>query len=200
MTTVLGMDISSTTIGWGLLNIDISQNITLIDCGHIKPPKTGNLIEDLAATRDEILNLLKRINPNHIGIENIVSFMGGKSTANTIIVLTTFNRMICLLAHDHLNKSPELFNVMTIRHGLKIGKILPKKEEMPELVAKHLGITFPYEYETGKRSKKTKISEESYDTADGISVALYYAFVLTGKIKPKKMAPTKKTSKKGSKN
>jgi hypothetical protein len=69
---------------------------------------------------------------------------------------------------------------MTIRHGLKINKLLPKKEEIPELVAKHLGITFPYQL-----NKKGKIKIENYDMADGIAVALYYSFKLTGKLKPK---------------
>ena len=186
---VLGLDISSTTIGWAA--IDFNKN-KLIDSGYIKPSKTDDLIEDLAKTRNKVLELFNKIKPNYIGIENIISFMGGKSTAATIIMLTTFNRMTCLLAYDYLKKRPELFNIMTIRHGLKNEKILPKKEEMPELVAKHLGITFPYEYKTNKRSKIQKISEESYDTADGMAVALYYAFVLTGKIKRKKLTVKKK--------
>jgi len=97
--------------------------------------------------------------------------------------------MICLVAHDFLHKQPELFNVMSIRHGLKLNKDLPKKEDMPELVAKHLGITFPYEYD-----KKGKVKEVSRDMADGVAVALYHAFVLTGKIvrKVKKLKVKKK--------
>ena len=81
---------------------------------------------------------------------------------------------------DYLKKSPELFNIMSIRHGLKLSKILPKKEEMPELIAHHLNIKFPYIY-----NKKGKIAVESYDMADGVAVALYYAFLVTGKIKRK---------------
>jgi hypothetical protein len=94
--------------------------------------------------------------------------------------LSAFNRVIAIMAYDYLASHPGLFSVMTIRHGLKLGKILPKKEDMPELVAKHLGITFPY-----VKGKTGKIKEESFDMADGIAVALYYAFVLTGKIKRK---------------
>jgi hypothetical protein len=73
---------------------------------------------------------------------------------------------------------------MSIRHGLKINKVFPKKVDMPELVAKHLGIVFPYE-RTTKGKSKDKIKMESYDKADGIAVALYYAFMLTGKVKRK---------------
>jgi len=106
--------------------------------------------------------------------------MAGKSTAKTITTLTSFNRMICLLAYDYLNKQPELFNVMSIRHGLKFYKELPTKEQMPEVVAKHLNIKFPYQY-----NKKGAIREESRDMADGACVALYYAMLLTGKINKK---------------
>jgi hypothetical protein len=106
--------------------------------------------------------------------------MAGKSTAQTIIMLTTFNRMTGLLCYDYLGHSPKLYSVMTIRHGLKLNKIFPKKEQMPELVAKHLGITFPYE-----TNKKGKIKVENYDKADGMAVALYYAFVLSGRVKAK---------------
>jgi hypothetical protein len=88
--------------------------------------------------------------------------------------------MICLTAYDYLGKSPTLYSVMTIRHGLKTGKDLPKKEEMPALVAQHLGITFPYEY-----NKKGGIKVESYDKADGVAVALYHARTLAGLVKPK---------------
>ena len=106
--------------------------------------------------------------------------MKGKSTAKTIIMLTTFNRMICLTSYDYLGSSPKLYSVMTIRHGLKTGKELPKKEEMPALVAQHLGITFPYEY-----NKKGNIKVESFDKADGMAVALYHARFLAGMVKSK---------------
>ena len=104
-----------------------------------------------------------------------------KSTATTVVTLASFNRMIGLLSYDYLKSHPGLFNVMSIRHGLKLNKNLPKKEEMPDLVSKHLGITFPY-----IKDKKGKIKPESFDMADGIAVALYYAFILTNRIKIKK--------------
>jgi len=97
--------------------------------------------------------------------------------------------MVCLLSYDFLGKPPELFNVLTVRHGIKNDKILPKKEDIPELVAKHLGITFPYQ-----KGKKGKIIEENYDMADSMAVALYYCFILSGKITRKisRIKPKKK--------
>lgn len=179
---VLGIDCSSTTIGYCLLEInDETKDIKYILSDYFKPNKKGSIIERIVHTRNFINEILNQYTPDYIGIEEIIQFMQGKSTAKTIITLTTFNRAVCLTAYDFLNKSPELFNVMSIRHGLKINKIFPKKEDMPALVSKHLGITFPY-----RLNSKNKIKVESYDVADGIAVALYYAFVLTDKIKVKK--------------
>lgn len=181
MTKILGIDCSSTTIGWCILNIDNNNNISFVKATYIKPIKKGNIVERLADTRDKIKHIIDSEKPDYIGIEEIIQFMKGKSTAKTIITLTSFNRMVCLLAYDYLKKSPELFHVMSIRHGLKINKILPQKTDMPNLVAQHLNIQFPFE-----TNKNGKIKEENYDKADGIAVALYHAFILTNKIKKKK--------------
>jgi Holliday junction resolvasome RuvABC endonuclease subunit len=181
MKKVLGFDISSSTIGYCLLEVDeLTNTINFGYANYVKPIKKGTIIERIVDTRNKIQLIIDQVKPDYIGIEDIIQFMQGKSTAKTIIMLTTFNRMIGLLAYDYLQKSPELFSVMSIRHGLKINKDFPKKEQMPELVAKHLGIIFPYEHD-----KKGKIKIESFDKADGIAVALYYAFMLTGKIKRK---------------
>ncbi len=185
---ILGIDCSSTTIGYCVLEIDDNDQIVYKSVNYLKPIKEGTIIERIVDTRNKIQDIINDVKPDYIGIEDIIQFMQGKSTAQTIIMLTTFNRMVCLLAHDYLHRNPELFSVMTIRHGLKIGKDLPKKEDMPELVAKHLGITFPYERIT-KGKTKGNIKVESYDMADGMAVALYLAFVLTGKVKRKVKKP-----------
>lgn len=180
--TILGFDVSSTTIGWCILNWDdVTNDITFNRAGYVKPIKTGSIIERIVDTRNKIQKIIVDAKPDSIAIEDIIQFMKGKSTAKTIIMLTTFNRMVGLTAYDYLGSSPTLYNVMTIRHGLKLDKELPKKEDMPALVAQHLGITFPYEY-----GKKGKIKEESYDKADGVAVTLYHAFVLAGKTKKAK--------------
>lgn len=181
MKRVLGFDISSTTIGYCVLEISDGNDIQFILCNYIKPLKKGSIIERVAHTRDVVQSVIDQVKPDYIAIEDIVQFMAGASTAKTIITLTTFNRMIGLLAHDYLGKSPALYSVMSIRHGLKTDKILPKKEEIPDLVAKHLKIKFPYLF-----NKKGKIKVESYDMADGVAVALFHAFVLTQRVKVKK--------------
>lgn len=176
---ILGLDISSTTIGWSILEIDDKGDIAFVKCDYIKPSKKGSILDRLLDTGKKITIIMDKEKPDYIGIEDLIKFMP-KSTATTTTTLSAFNRVIGLMAYDYLKTHPGLFNVMSIRHGLKLGKDLPKKEDMPDLVAKHLGITFPF-----VKDKKGKIKEESLDMADGVAVALYYAFVLTGKIKRK---------------
>lgn len=182
---ILGLDVSSSCIGWGLLEIDDSNNIKYLDSGLIKPVKDGSILERLHGTRDLVETLIKKIKPDHIGIEDIINFIRNKSTAVTIITLAVFNRMVGLLSLDLIGSSPQLFGVLDIRHGLKINKTFPKKENMPELVAKHLDIKFPYIY-INRGKTKGKIHVTSYDRADGLAVALHYAFILTGKYEKKK--------------
>jgi Holliday junction resolvasome RuvABC endonuclease subunit len=176
---ILSLDVSSTTIGWGVLEIK-NNNIKYIDSGYFKPSKKGDIFSKLDGARQYIISLFEKYKPDDIAIEEIVQFMQGKSTAKTIIMLTTYNRCLGLLAYDYLGKPPQMFSVMQIRHGLKINKILPKKEEMPDLVSNHLGITFPWEL-----NKKGAAKVENYDQADGIAVGLYYAHKITGKLKKK---------------
>lgn len=181
MKRVLGFDVSSTTIGYSVLEVSDNNDIQFVLCNYVKPLKKGTILERIVHTRDVIRSIIDQVKPDYIAIEDIIQFMAGASTAKTIIMLTTFNRMISLVAYDYLKKSPALYSVMTIRHGLKTDKVLPKKEEIPELVAKHLKIKFPYLI-----NKKDKIKVESYDMADGVAVALYHAFVLTQRVKVKK--------------
>ena len=90
---ILGFDCSSQTIGWALLETnEDSKSINMIECGYIKPIKNGSIIDRLVNTRDKVSTIIKRLLPDYIGIEDILLFMKGKSTANTITVLTAFNR------------------------------------------------------------------------------------------------------------
>jgi Holliday junction resolvasome RuvABC endonuclease subunit len=181
---ILGLDISSSVIGWALLEINENTNrccaISLIDYGFYQPKKTGNIIEELALTRTDIKTLIETHKPDQVAIEQLIEFMKGASSSKTIIKLTSYNRMISLLAYDYLGKVPNIYNVLAIRHGIKLNKKFPAKDEIPDLVAKHLKIKFQW-----KLNKKGNKRIENYDCADAIAVALYHCFILTGKKKKK---------------
>jgi Holliday junction resolvasome RuvABC endonuclease subunit len=175
---VLGLDISSTTTGYCLLEWNDGANtIKLKTVSYFKPIKEGSILERLRNTRDRIADIINELRPDYIGIEDIITFMPHRSSANTIITLAVFNRMIGLLSFDYTGKEPSLYNVMDIRRGLQYNNITPDKEDMPELVAKHLGITFPWQY-----NAKGKPKIENGDMADAMAVALFHTYVLANKV------------------
>lgn len=195
---VLGLDISSTTIGFALLNINVdTTEVEMLEMDHLKPIKEGSLTSRLAHTRDELKDIVERTQPDHICIEDILLFVSGRSSANTITILASFNRMACLVAFDYLGLEPHLYSATAIRNGVRIKYETPAKEEMPDLIAHHLNLQFPWMY--GGRGK---IMVENYDRADATAAALFDAYLILGKvktienhyIKPKQPKPTKKKS------
>lgn len=167
---VMGFDISTTTIGMCLLFYDnIKIDLKYVD--FYKPSKNGNLFERLAEVRQFILSKLDKFKPDCVAIEDIVLHMPGGSSAQTIIMLAIINRLIGLVSFDKLNKPPYIYNVMRIRHALKENKDLPSKQDMPELVAKILGIDFPY-----IKNKKNEPIKENEDMADAVACAICHIY------------------------
>jgi Holliday junction resolvasome RuvABC endonuclease subunit len=165
---VLGFDASTTTIGVAVLD-EIDGYVTLVHLEHFKPPKKGDIFQRLSKVREFVAQTLKLFQPTDVALEDIILFMKGHSTAKTTSSLAVLNRTVGLTVYNEFGKSPELLNVMKIRHTLKIGKKLPPKEDIPELVAQTLGIKFPY-----LMNKVGKIAVENYDRADAIAVALAF--------------------------
>lgn len=168
MQTILGIDCSTKTIGYSVIETDDQfSNPKLIICSYIKPPQKGNRFERIIETQKMINIILNKYKPNIIGIEEIIKFLKGRSGANTIIALARINTSVGLTCYNFLGYCPLMCNVMAVRHGIKLDKELPKKEEIPELIENILGIKFPYVM-NGKN-----IAEESFDAADSCAVALY---------------------------
>jgi len=194
----MGLDASSATIGLCLLTYD-DKKIELEHVEFYKPPKKGDVFEKLQAVRQYIFDMTSTLKPDAVALEEIILWMGGgkkcpvckrqmgrQSTAKTITTLTSLNRTVGLAVLDKSGKSPNMYNVMSIRHKIKEDKKIPKKEEVPERVAAILGIDFPY-----KMNKLNNIAKENEDMADAIAVALCHIFV--------ERAPEKKPKKKASK-
>lgn len=163
---ILGFDVSSACIAYCLLQLH-NDSITLTTIHYFKPLKKGTIFERLESTRDKVRQILEKETPDAIAIEDIVSYMPGKSNANTIITLALFNRAVGSEAYRYLGKPPSMWSVMAIRHAVKLDKALPSKEDMPSIIERRLGIAFPY-----RTNRKKNIAVESYDMADAASVAL----------------------------
>jgi len=165
---VLGLDCSSSTIGWGL--VDLNDEPHLLAYGHIKPLDSKHgLIERLDGVYETIKTLCEELEPTHVSIEDILLFMKGKSQAKTITILATFNRVAALSAHKNSDAEIIFYPSQTIRKIIKNACKLPKKiekEGIPDLIIDKLEPTF----ET-LINRKGNVAKEAYDEADGIAAA-----------------------------
>ena len=170
---ILGLDASTSTIGIAVIEYDIDGYFPhLIHSEYYKPEKADGILDMLLKARTYILNIARRFNIDEFVIEDYVRFMKNSSSAATTIPLAILNITLRLTILDNLHIQPSSLNVLKIRHALKKKNILPKKEEIPELVAEYLRIPYPWLYKINKRTKEQQIMEESYDVADAMAVAL----------------------------
>lgn len=165
---VLGLDCSSSTVGWGLVGIKDNKPI-LLSYGQIKPLKSDHdILTRLKDVFDRIIELCEIVKPTEAAIEEFLMFMKARSSATTIVTLASFNRVICIAALVS-GVGVTLYPVQTIRKLVRIGikrKEIIKKEEMPDLIREHLSSDF--EFILNRNGVR---SEETEDQSDGIAVA-----------------------------
>lgn len=175
--SVLGLDCSSSTVGWGLITLRDNQPLLLAH-GHIKPLDSKyNIFVRLQDVYEKIGDLCQEINPTHLVIEDIVFHMQGRSSANTITTLAIFNRMAGTSIYTHTGITPELFAVGTIRRLIREAHpdVDPKfkKEDIPDIIRAHLEPKF-----VDIINRNNNISSETYDESDGIAAAWAYSIQL----------------------
>lgn len=167
--TVLGLDCSTATIGWGLMTIE--EHPSLLKYGHIKPmeSKHGSLIERLDNTFDRISALCVSLGPTIVAVEEIKKFMKGRSSAQTITILAGFNRVVSLAAFKYA-RDVRFYDESEVRKAIK-NKYMDRrdkigKDNMPDVIRSYLETSFQ-----GPLNTKGEVAVETYDEADGIAVA-----------------------------
>lgn len=165
-TAILGLDCSSSVIGWGLID---PVGYRLLAHGHFKPLNAKHsLIERLNDVYMFITNLCEQLRPKTVAIEDIALFMKGRSSARTITTLAVFNRTAALAAF-RCGGDVQFRTVGSIRKQIRRYARLestPDKKEMPDLVRGHLDHTFT---DVPKRGGGRGVP--TFDEADGIAVA-----------------------------
>lgn len=184
---LLSLDASTTTVGLAVFDYTNFTDKKLVHHEYYKPAKQGDIFERLAKVRDYIYLKMETYHPDEVALEDIILFMKGHSTAATVSSLAVLNRTVGLAVYNHSGKSPQLLNVMKIRHAIKLGKTLPSKEEIPSLVAFHLEMEFPWIL-----NKKEKPIVENYDMADAMAVGLASIKIKDVDSSPKKTSRKKK--------
>jgi len=174
---ILGLDCSSSVIGWGVLTLQ--DNIpVLLAHGHIKPLDSKfHITERLEDVFERVGDLCHEIDPTHIVIEDIILHMKGLSSAKTITTLAVFNRIAATSVYVHTGVTPELFSVGTIRKLIRDAHpdIDPKfkKENIPDIIRAHLDPNF-----ANIINRNDNVSAETYDESDGIAAAWAYSIQL----------------------
>ena len=117
---VLALDVSSSTTGWAVVRSG-RWRLSKTSCGQIKTPKLP-MGAKLVWLRDALEQLIKKIKPTQIAVENIFR---GKSI-KTLILLARFNGVVIELSRRLLGKEPMLAQAISVRKYLQCGT---KKEQ-----------------------------------------------------------------------
>jgi Holliday junction resolvasome RuvABC endonuclease subunit len=175
MKKVLGLDISSSVIGYSIIEFD-DKNINLIKYGHIKPPGSdkGSLSFRALDASKNVRKLLLSEMPDAVAVEMYANrFAAGRTTARTIIVLSFFNELCQLTCLDSIGIESDKYTVSNIRST--ISKYLNNKSISKDQIFEVIKNTFPTF--TPRINKNGNIGTESFDQADAIAVAFCHAIV-----------------------
>lgn len=180
---VLGLDISTKTIGWALFDI---KNKELLELTHVSPivkEKTEDKIQELLLKANVFKTKLKEY--KNIGITKVVieEPLLNSNNIYTIGILLRFNSFITKIIHDELDIVPEFISTYDsrkfafpelVRQNDKgkfvlfggLPKDIDKKQIIWDLVAKREPqITWLY-------NKKNLIKKECYDMSDAYTCVL----------------------------
>jgi hypothetical protein len=179
---ILGLDVSTKTIGWALFDIE-SKN--LLELTHISPvpkPKSENKIEELILKSGIFRNKLSEY--VGLGIQNVIieEPLLNSNNVYTVGTLMRFNTLICKEVYDILGVVPEFMSTYNSRkfafpHLVQKGKFvlfggfpkdIDKKVIIWELIAKREPqITWLY-------TKNNTLKKENFDQTDAYCAALGY--------------------------
>lgn len=171
---ILGLDISTTCIGYSLF----SENGDLLKIGCVKMHPKQTLFEKLIYF-EETLGEITKMPISHIAIEEPLKKFAGKfSSAQTIALLNFFNGMISGLCYKIWGKEPVYYNVNTARKiaypNVNFGrKSSEAKTQVWEEVAKlepHLNWRY------GPKSRK--LMDENFDMSDAYTQGLCHLITL----------------------
>jgi hypothetical protein len=114
---ILGLDISTTTVGWSLVSPE-SFSFTM---GYIPLSGFGNLYDKAQAFEDEMTRILQTVSGKRVIVvaeEDLMRFTRGKSTAHTLRTLSRFNGMVTFIMFRMLKDKPVHVNATEARSRL----------------------------------------------------------------------------------
>lgn len=181
MTLIVGLDISSTTIGISAVVINNSK-ITNIKYFYYKPDKSLDDIQLISKAKNDILDEVEKIQNEYseapiICVEDIL-LNTRTTTQRTITLLTAINRVICVALFERYD-NVHLLPAVSVRAILR--KELNQKEQIDkdhvpfavEKIIKKSKKNWKFEFENNRNNKPR---EENFDKADAVAIALAIAY------------------------
>lgn len=182
---ILGLDVSTKTIGWALFDIGTKNLLELTHVSPVPKPKPENKIEELLLKSQIFRNKLSEY--SNMGIEHVIieEPLLNSNNVYTVGTLMRFNTLICREVYDILGVVPEFLSTYNSRkfafpHLVQpndkgkyvlfgaFPKDIDKKVIIWELVAKREPqITWQY-------TKNNTLKKENYDQTDAYCAALGY--------------------------
>ena len=180
---VLGLDVSTKTIGWSLFDIGTGNLLELTHISPVPKPKVENKIEELLLKaqifREKLLSY-KELGIQYVVIEEPLL---NSNNVYTVSTLMRFNTLICKEVYDVLGVVPEFISTYNSRkfafpHLVQendkgkfvlfggLPKDIDKKQVIWELVAKREPqINWLY-------TKNNTLKKENFDQTDAYCAAL----------------------------
>lgn len=164
MVDILGLDASSSVVGYSIL----TDELILKDIGYIKLKNGMGLIEKSLVVRDKLSEIREKNNIKIIGIEDILTkFIAGRSSIKTIITLSQFNILTQFHLYQVFNIIPNKINVLRARNLCNIK--IPKGNNSKDFVLDEVKSWYPNIDWPIKRNGGLK--NECFDMADSLVVS-----------------------------
>ena len=178
---VLGLDISTTTTAYTLIDTDQPLGQRLVESKGIHLSKIKDPYAKSCEIRRVFKNISKKVTVDKIVIEeSLQSFRSGLSSARTLSSLTRFNGIVSFLAQDIFTAHVERINVNSARSkiGIKIDRKsdVSTKDQVKKWVMSHEDFSL-FEWPTktlksGPRKGQTIDDPTCLDIADSAVMAL----------------------------
>jgi Holliday junction resolvasome RuvABC endonuclease subunit len=175
MKNVLGLDISTSKIGWAVIQKDENNPIL----GYIDVGKKKTLFEKANFAKVELEKIILENEVNKIYIEeDLQRFRKGFSSAKTIQKLSKFNGIISYVVYQILKEAPASINVNEARKisNCKIDKkdkTRTTKEKVFTWVDQKINYSWPMKtLKSGPRKGEEILDGGCYDMSDAYIIAL----------------------------
>ena len=179
---ILGLDISTSNVGYALVSSEPLQGHRLLKADSINVHEKEGLYEKSKMVRDVFLDVMRDYRVDVIVVEeSLMSFGKRRSSAATLAVLNRFNGIISFIARDTFGVPIAFVNSIVARKkaGLKIDKEsgIDTKEQIFFWVKNH-SLMRDFEWPTkimksGTRKGETVFEKKCYDISDAVVTALW---------------------------